>query len=217
VSIIAVVSSKGGAGKTTVARLLLGHAAQHGLKAAALDADLNHSLADWVNTLSKYPIEVRAEVDETKIVPAVTELQSAHDFIVIDTAGAATQATVFAIGCADLVLVPLKLSSSDVTEAVKTMSLIKSAAMMMGREIAARVVLTGFKPRTSIAAHVEREIANAKLPDLKTRLHDLVAFEEMTFSGVVPFVGMAGLQAEALYEETAALMAQPTTRRKLAS
>jgi len=217
VSIIAVVSSKGGAGKTTIARLLLGYAAQHGLKVAALDADLNHSLADWVSTLSKYPIEVWAEVDETKIVPTVTELQGACDFIVIDTAGAATQATVFAIGCADLVLVPLKLSSSDVTEAIKTMNLVKSAAMMMGREIIARVVLTGFKPRTTIAAHVEREIANAKLLDLKTRLHDLVAFEEMTFSGVVPIAGMAGLQAEALYEETVALMEQPKVRRKRAS
>jgi chromosome partitioning protein len=217
VSIIAVVSSKGGAGKTTIARLLLGYAAQHGLKVAALDADLNHSLADWVSTLSKYLIEVRAEVDETKIVPTVTELQGAYDFIVIDTAGAATQATVFAIGCADLVLVPLKLSSSDVTEAIKTMNLVKSAAMMMGREIVARVVLTGFKPRTTIAAHVEREIANAKLLDLKTRLHDLVAFEEMTFSGVVPVAGIAGLQAEALYEETAALMEQPKVCRKRAS
>ena len=216
-SIIAVVSSKGGAGKTTIARLLLGYAAQHGLKVAALDADLNHSLADWVSTLSKYPIKVRAEVDETKIVPTVTELQGACDFIVIDTAGAATQATVFAIGCADLVLVPLKLSSSDVTEAIKTMNLVKSAAMMMGREIVARVVLTGFKPRTTIAAHVEREIANAKLLDLKTRLHDLVAFEEMTFSGVVPVAGIAGLQADALYEETAALMEQPNVRRKRAS
>jgi len=217
VSIIAVVSSKGGAGKTTIARLLLGHAVQHGLKVAALDADLNHSLADWVSTLSKYPIEVRAEVDETKIVPTVTELQAVCDFIVIDTAGAATQATVFAIGCADLVLVPLKLSSSDVTEAIKTMNLVKSAAMMMGREIVARVVLTGFKPRTTIAAHVEREIANAKLLDLKTRLHDLGAFEEMTFSGALPVAGIAGLQAEALYEETAALMEQPNARRKRAS
>ena len=216
-SIIAVVSSKGGAGKTTIARLLLGYAAQHGLKVAALDADLNHLLADWVSTLSKYPIEVRAEVDETKIVPTVTELQGAYDFIVIDRAGAATQATVFAIGCADLVLVPLKLSSSDVTEAIKTVNLVKSAAMMMGREIVARVVLTGFKPRTTIAAHVEREIANAKLLDLKTRLHDLVAFEEMTFSGIVPVTGIAGLQAEALYEETAALMEQPKVRMKRAS
>jgi len=28
--------------------------------------------------------------------------------VVIDTAGAATQATIFAIGCADVVLVPVK-------------------------------------------------------------------------------------------------------------
>ena len=89
--------------------------------------------------------------------------------------------------------------------------------MMMGREITARVVLTGFKPRTTIAAHVEREIANAKLLDLKTRLHDLVAFEEMTFSGVVPVAGIAGLQAGALYEEAVALMEQPKVRRKWAS
>jgi len=190
---------------------------QSGLKAAALDADLNHSLTDWITTISKCPVVVRAEVDETRIVPAVSKLQEDHDFLVIDTAGAAAQATVFAIGCADLVLVPLKLSSSDVMEAVKTMSLVKSASVMMGRQITARVVLTGYKPRTMVAAHVEREIAGAKLPEMRTRLHDLVAFEEMTFSGAVPVTGLAGLQAEALYEEALALTAHPKSRRKLAS
>jgi chromosome partitioning protein len=217
VPIITVASSKGGAGKTTIARVLLGRAAQSGLKAAALDADLNHSLADWIASISKCPVTVRAEVDETRIVPTVSELQKGHDFLVIDTAGAAAQATIFAIGCADLVLVPLKLSSSDVLEATKTMNLVKSAAAMMGRQIPARVVLTGYKPRTMVAAHVEKEIANAKLPELRARLHDLVAFEEMTFSGMVPVAGLAGLQAEALYEETLALTAQPKSRRKLAS
>src|SRR4051794_4442565 len=97
--IITVASSKGGAGKTTVARLLLGHAARHGMTAAALDADLNHSLADWIKQ-HRAPIEVRAVVDETKVVPTVSELHERHDLVVIDTAGAATQATVFAIGCA---------------------------------------------------------------------------------------------------------------------
>jgi chromosome partitioning protein len=105
----------------------------------------------------------------------VSRLHEAHDFVVIDTAGAATQATVFAIGCADLVLVPLKPSAADVTEAMRSMALAKSAPTMMGRQITARVVLTGFKPRTLVATHVEQEIATAALPDLKTRLHDLVA------------------------------------------
>ena len=53
------------------------------------------------------------------------------------------------------------------------MELVKSAENMMNRKIAARVVLTGFKPRTSVAAHVEQEIATAGLPDIKVRLHDL--------------------------------------------
>lgn len=215
-SIITIASSKGGAGKTTIARLLLGHAARHGMTAAALDADLNHSLADWVRQ-HQAPFEVRAEIDETKIVPTVSAMHEQHDMVVIDTAGAATQATVFAIGCADLVLVPLKLSAADVTEAARTMALVKSASTMMGREVVARVVLTGFKPRTSVATHVEQEIVTAGLPDIKVRLHDLVAFEEMTFNGVVPVIGPAGFQAEALFAEAMAL-ADPTWQpQKLAS
>lgn len=215
-SIITLASSKGGCGKTTVARLLLAHAARHGLRAGALDADLNHSLADWIKQ-HQAPFEVRAEIDETRIVPTVSTLHERHDLVVIDTAGAATQATVFAIGCADLVLIPLKLSAADVTEAARTMALVKSASTMMNREIVARVVLTGFKPRTSVAAHVEQEIASAKMPDIKSRLHDLVAFEEMTFNGIVPATGPAGMQAEALFAEAMAL-ADPTYQpQKLAS
>ena len=215
-SIITIASSKGGAGKTTIARLLLGHAVRNGVTAAAVDSDLNHSLTDWIN--QHHPsFEVRAEIDETRIVPMVSRLHEQHDMVVIDTAGAATQATVFAIGCADLVLVPLKLSAADVTEAMRSMALVKSASTMMGREVVARVVLTGFKPRTSVATHVEQEIVNAGLPDIKTRLHDLVAFEEMTFNGIVPAIGPAGAQAEALFAE-AMTLADPTYQPiKLAS
>lgn len=76
--------------------------------AAAIDADYNHSLTDWVKSFASYPIDIRTEADETKILPLVSELQESHDLIVIDTAGAAMQATVFAIGCADLVLIPVQ-------------------------------------------------------------------------------------------------------------
>jgi cellulose biosynthesis protein BcsQ len=44
---------------------------------------------------------------------------TSHDLVVIDTAGAASQATIFAIGCADLVLVPIAPSSADIVEAIK--------------------------------------------------------------------------------------------------
>ncbi len=135
----------------------------------------------------------------------------------IDTAGAATQATVFAIGCADLVLIPCQLSSADVVEAVKTNQLVASAAAMTRQEIMARVVLTDYQPKTLIAGHVERELLACGLEALNTRLHRFVAFKEMTFTGEVPESGPARDQVEAFLTEIATLGALPFLTMKLTS
>ena len=215
-SIITIATSKGGAGKTTIARLILGRLAFDGAPVAAVDADLNHTLTDWVHAASKHPIAVEHELDETRIVPLVESLHEAHDVVVIDTAGAATQATIFAIGCADLVLVPCQTSSADIVEAIKTMNLIKSASLMMKRSITARVVLTGYQPNTNISTHVEGEIAKANLPLMRTRLNRLVAFQEMSFTGIVPTSGIAGVQCANFIDEIASLGGIPEAS-KLAS
>ena len=200
-SIITIATSKGGAGKTTVARLILAWLARAGFRVAAVDADFNHTLSDWVRTASKHPIDVEHELDETQIVPLVSRLHDSHGVVVVDTAGAATQATIFAIGCADLVIVPVQTSSADIVEAIKTMNLIRSASQMMKREIPARVLLTSYQPGTNISAHVESEIAKAKLPMMETKLHRLVAFQEMSFTGIVPVSGIAGFQGANLLAE----------------
>lgn len=215
-SIITIASSKGGAGKTTIARLILGRLSLSGLQLAAVDADFNHTLTDWVRVASKLDIDVENEMDETQIVPLISRFHEAHDVVVVDTAGAATQATIFAIGCADLVLVPIQTSSADVVEAIKTINLIKSASLMMKREIPARVILTSYQPGTNISAHIEKEVAKAKLPIMETKLNRLVAFQEMSFTGVVPTSGSAGLQSTNLLEEIEALGALPKSA-KLAS
>lgn len=215
-SIITVATTKGGAGKTTIVRLILARLAMSGLKVAAVDTDFNHTLTDWVTTTAKHPITVRHELDETKIVPLVNELHDAHDVVVIDTAGAASQATIFAIGCADLVLVPVQTSSADIVEAIKTINLINSASMMLKREVPTRVVLTAVQPGTNIAEHVEKEVAKAKLPVLKTRLHRLVAFQEMSFTGIAPTSGPAGHQCSNFLDDLAALGGLPESI-KLAS
>jgi len=119
VSIITVATTKGGAGKTTLVDLSLPTGCYERPQVAAIDADFNHTLTDWVTTAAKHPITIRHELDETKIVPLASELHNSHDVVVIDTAGAASQATIFAIGCADLVLVPISPSSADIVEALR--------------------------------------------------------------------------------------------------
>ncbi|TNC61413.1 ParA family protein [Rubellimicrobium roseum] len=216
-SIITVATSKGGAGKTTLAQIITGTVAKRGLRVAAIDADYNHSLTDWVRTFGRYPISVETELNETKIIPLAEKLAETHDLVVIDTAGAAMQATVFAIGCADLVLIPCQLSSADVVEAAKTSQLVQSAAAMTRQEILTRVVLTDYQAKTVVAGHVERELEACGLKILETRLHRLVAFKEMTFTGEVPGEGAAAAQANALLDEVAALGALPLIPIELVS
>ena len=216
-SIITVATSKGGAGKTTIAQVIIGTIARRGYKVAAIDADYNHSLADWVRTFKPEGVTVETELNETKIIPLAEHLAETHDLLVIDTAGAAMQATVFAIGCADLVLIPCQLSSSDVVEAAKTQQLIASAAALTRQTIPAWVVLTDFQAKTVIAGHVERELAACGLQLLEAKLHRLVAYKEMTFTGDVPGEGAAASQVAALIEEIAALGMLPFLSMKLAS
>ena len=208
-TIITMATSKGGAGKTTIAELLIGTLADRGHRVAAIDADLNRTLATWVEVISGRSITVKSETDETEIVPLASALEETHELVVIDTAGAASRATVFAIGCSDLVLVPGQLSSSDVVEAIKTLKLIRSASEMTKREIHARVVLTDYQPNTRIAGHTEGEVARYGMPTLATKLTRLVAFKEMTFTGEMPAGGAAGALVDALMLELKALGALP--------
>ncbi len=216
-SIITIATSKGGAGKTTVAQVLLGAFAVRGFRVAAIDADFNQTLANWCETFSSYPISIRAELDETKIVPAAGELEEGHDVVVIDTAGSATQATVFAIGCADIVLVPIQASSADVIEAIKTMRLIESAAKMVRREIPAMVVFTDYQPNTNVSAHTRREVIKYGMFMLRTKLNRLVAFKEMTFTGIVPTTGTAGELVRSFVDEVGELADIPSEPIQLTS
>lgn len=216
-SIITVATSKGGAGKTTVAQLIAGRVAEKGYRVAVIDADYNHSLSDWLRRFETYPITVETELDETKIIPLAERLAETHDLVVIDTAGAATQATVFAIGCADLVLIPCQLSSADIVEASKTHQLVQSAAAMTRQEIVARVVLTDYQPKTIIAGHVEEELEAFGLQVLPTRLYRLVAYKEMTFSGRLPKSGLALELVDSMLDDIANHGALPFATMKFVS
>ncbi len=200
-SIITMATTKGGAGKTTVAEMIIGVVHNMGYSIGVIDSDPNYSLSSWLMYVSNMAIETRQVLDETKIVEEAKMLKRKHDLVIIDTPGARSQSTVFAVGCADLVIIPVQLSNSDVKEAVKTYNLVKGAADMANRQIDARVLFTGYTPKTNIAREVRKTVAKHSLPVFETRMHHLVAYKEMSFSGKIPRKGRAGAQGQLLIQE----------------
>ncbi len=208
-SIITTATTKGGAGKTTVAQIIIGAVHELGYSIGVIDTDENQTLSNWLKNTSKIEVDARLVLDESKIVDTAQKMNAKYDLVIIDTPGAHSQLTVFAIGCADLVIVPLQLSKGDVVQAQKTYDLIQSTANLTNRRIAARLLFTDYTPRTKIAKKVRQRVKEAGLPAFKTRLHHLVAFKELTFSGKVPNKGTAGAQGQLLVQEIEQLGALP--------
>ncbi|MFK7913031.1 MAG: AAA family ATPase, partial [Pseudomonadales bacterium] len=202
-SIITMATTKGGAGKTTVAQMIIGAVGHQGFSVGVVDCDPNGTLSNWLGECSNLDLDYKHVADDTQIVAQARKLEAKNDLVVIDTAGFHSQATIFAVGAADLVLIPCQLSNGDVIEAVKTSRVVQSAAEMANREIPARVIYTDYTPKTNIAKQVRQKIKKSGLTALDTRLHHLVAFKELTFNGKVPKKGTAGAQGQLLVQELA--------------
>lgn len=200
-TIITMASTKGGAGKTTVAQLIIGAVKARGFSVGVIDADPNCTLSNWLTYVSDLDVEVQSVRDETQLVEQAKLMRKKHHLVMVDTAGMRSQSMIYAIRCSDLVLIPSQMSNYDANEAVKTYNIVKGAGGMTNRDIPARVIYTGYIPKTNVGKEVRQKISKHNIPALKTRLHQLVAFKELTFSGDLPNSGTAGAQSELLVQE----------------
>jgi chromosome partitioning protein len=113
---IALVTQKGGAGKTTVAASLAVAASEAGEKVVALDLDPQGSLAAWGDDReSDAPAVDRIEGDRlTKLPDVLAALaRGGYTLAILDCPGIASTATNIAIGAADLCLVPARPTRID--------------------------------------------------------------------------------------------------------
>jgi chromosome partitioning protein len=203
--IIALASTKGGVGKTTlayvlateVARRLAANGASRAGRVTCIDADPNRTLAQ-VLRLTDDTLIACIESDSDRLLGDLRQAQGESDLVVIDLEGTANQAMLYAAGKSDLVLVPAQPSRFDVVEAVKTVGVVRKAADLVGREIAHRVVLSRTPVlRQRVADHSRAQFVRAGLPLLPVELVQRAAFQSMTYTGKPPWLQAGGEQAAA--------------------
>lgn len=143
-AIIALANSKGGAGKSTTA-LLLGTVLAHraGATVTIIDADPNQPIVDWKkHGDSQVPIKIVGGANEDTILDLIQAADAESQFVIIDLEGTANLMISYAIGAADLVIVPMRASSLDSRQAARSLDLLRVTEKHIRRPIPYRVLLT---------------------------------------------------------------------------
>lgn len=184
--VITVATIKGGSGKSTLVAGLASHWAVEGRRVAIIDADPNGTLSRWCekpNQLGALPLT--SDVDEYSMVPEINRYKPSNDYVMVDCAGFASQAMIFALGASDAVLIPVMADEANIYEAVRTQRLAENAATMSGRQPVVFGVLNRVK-RALVTEHSKAQLDQLGLPLLSATVGDRAIFQEASFHGTSP-------------------------------
>ena len=176
---IVFANPKGGAGKTTSALILASEIARR-TAVTIIDADPNRPITDW----SKLPgkpdnITVISEVGEDSILDAIDEAAERTPFVIVDLEGTASTVVAYAIGRADLVLIPLQAKQLDGKQAARAITLVERQQKAFRRTIPHAVLMT----RTSAAIRsrglraILDQLHGHRVPVLEVELIERTAFD----------------------------------------
>ena len=189
--VITLATSKGGVGKSTLARNLAAYWLNIQMKVAIIDADPQGSIINRhdSNGLLK-EVTVIAEPEET-VSNLIEEIKSKFDYVIVDTGGFRNRTTVKALIFTDLALIPLKPSADDVQGALETYNLIKelnNTPERIATPIKYRMIITMSQHNTIIAKHVRSELEQLGYLIIKSEMYHRVAYPEAAITGLSPCI-----------------------------
>ena len=189
--VITLATSKGGAGKSTLARNLAAHWINLGFKVAIIDADPQGSIINRHDPEGALKdLHVIAEPEET-VSNVIKEIKENYDFLIVDTGGFRNKTTVRALIESDLAIIPLKPSADDVSGALETHNLINElnkTPERISHPIKYRMIITMSQQGTIISKHVRSELEQLGYLLLKSEMYHRVAYPEAAINGLSPCI-----------------------------
>jgi chromosome partitioning protein len=174
---IAIISQKGGAGKTTVAIHLAVAAEQCGLRTAVFDLDPQASATSWADKRhTPSPAVVAAQAPRLPTLLAQAAAQAA-DLVMIDSAPNADAASLAAARCADVILIPCRPAAFDLDAIGTTLNLAALAHKP------AWVLLNAVPPQGRQGEEAAGALAQGGVQVVPLALHHLVAFAHAVNDG----------------------------------
>jgi len=155
--VITIAQQKGGAGKTTVAAHLAVALAQKGNRVAVLDIDPQGSLSHWHEIREKrygegYTGLTCIAVSGWRVGSEVSRMRKQCDFIIIDSPPHTETEARTAIRAADLIIIPVQPSPTDLWATKPTLDLAKA------EKVPVKVLLNRVPANSKLALKVAQEL-----------------------------------------------------------
>jgi chromosome partitioning protein len=186
---IAMVTPKGGAGKSTSAVILGSELARRGAAVTMIDADPNKPVSDWAKLPGRPEnLTVLADVTEENIIEEIEAATRKTPFVIVDLEGTASMTVAYAVSRADLVIIPTQGSQLDAKQATRAIKLIQQQERAFGKKIPYAILFSrtseAIRPRT--LQHIKSEFARHGVPALAAQMHEREAFRAIfSFGGTV--------------------------------
>lgn len=169
VKVITIAQQKGGAGKTTLAAHLAVAWSQRGKRVAVVDVDPQGSLTNWHKIReSKFGVGYTginfSSLSGWRVGSEVSRLKRSHDIIIIDSPPHTDTEARTAIRNADLLLVPVQPSPTDLWATKATLDIAET------EKVPVRVVLNRVSANSKLAATIAKELNNLAKSHLGNRV-----------------------------------------------
>ncbi len=182
-STIAVISQKGGTGKTTLALNLAAGLALRG-DTHLVDADPQRSISQWIamsDVNSGLPPVIHLGADP---LATIEELSRAYRYVVVDCPPAIhTDAVVTIMRSVQIVLIPVLPSPIDLWASVEMMRVV-SEAKRRNSELRACLVLNQVESRNALSRAMSEALSELDMPLLKAIVHRRAAYRSAAVEGV---------------------------------
>ncbi|MBR1172017.1 ParA family protein [Bradyrhizobium liaoningense] len=124
--VLALVTQKGGSGKSTLSVGLAVAATQCAERVALIEADAQGTISKWKERRDHPYPRVERVTDPAEIDPLITRLKAEGVWLaIIDTAATTNSLALRVIACADLCLIPARPSPADIEAAIPTLIAIR--------------------------------------------------------------------------------------------
>jgi chromosome partitioning protein len=199
--IITIAQQKGGAGKTTIAAHIALALAQTGRSVAIIDIDPQGSLTNWHKIREKkFGVGFTGlsfnSSQGWRIETAISNLKNKFDFVVIDSPPHTETESKSAIRVADMVIIPMQPSPTDLWATESTINFANSEGKL------ARVLLNRFNPLSKINKEILAQIPGVKF---KNYIGNRVAFSTCFLNGLTVLetqpTSQAAIEVKAVIKE----------------